>query len=166
MQLTWTCKCCGRSFNSLPMSYAAEGPDNWYALSGPDRAARTSLGSDLCVIDQREFYVRGCVEVPVADCANPFVWNLWVSVSQESFGYIGDRLGSLAEDDRSPRFGWLCTSIRGYPTPLEIRCHVFLRAGNLLPRIVLEPTDYPLAAEQHAGITLERAKAIAAEQGH
>jgi hypothetical protein len=38
---------------------------------------------------------------------------------------------------------------------------VFLRSGNLRPRIVLEPSDYPVAIEQHQGVTLERVKEIA-----
>jgi len=27
----WTCSCCGRSFNSLPMNYAFSAPANWFA---------------------------------------------------------------------------------------------------------------------------------------
>ena len=71
----------------------------------------------------------------------------------------------IAEDE-PPRFGWLCTWLNGYSDPHEIRCQVFLRSGNLRPRIVLQPTDYPLAIEQHQGITLERVKQIAALAGH
>lgn len=33
-------------------------------------------------------------------------------------------------------------------------------------RAVLQPTHYPLAVEQHQGITLDRVKQIAAEAGH
>ena len=65
-----------------------------------------------------------------------------------------------------PRFGWLCNWIRGYPEPREIKCEVYLRSNNQRPRIVLEPTDYPLAVEQHRGITLERVKQIVATRGH
>ena len=33
-------------------------------------------------------------------------------------------------------------------------------------RVVLQPTEYPLAVEQHHGITLDRVKQIAAGAGH
>jgi hypothetical protein len=68
--------------------------------------------------------------------------------------------------DESPRFGWLGTWINGYPEPSEVRCNIFLRFGNLRPRIVLRPIEYPLAVEQHRGITLDRVKEIAAGAGH
>jgi len=148
------------------MSYGFSAPRNWFGLSEADRSTRATLTEDVCVIDETEHYVRGCVEIPVSDSAESLVWGVWVSVSRESFRYILDRWNSPIPEDEPPRFGWLCTWIDGYPEPQEIRCHVFLQSGNLRPRIVLEPTDYPLAVEQHRGITLDRVKEIAAGDGH
>src|SRR5215472_16330491 len=87
-------------------------------------------------------------------------------VSEQSLRYILDRWTSPIGPDEPPRFGWLCNWIRGYPEPHEIKCEVYLRSNNQRPSIVLEPTDYPLAVEQHRGITLERVKQIAARAGH
>jgi hypothetical protein len=148
------------------MSYGFAAPRNWFGLSDAERSTRARLTEDVCVIDETEHYVRGCVEIPVSDSAESLVWGVWVSVSRESFRYIHDRWDSPIPEDEPPRFGWLCTWIDGYPETQEIRCHVFLQPGNLRPRIVLEPTDYPLAVEQHRGITLYRVKEIAAGDGH
>src|SRR6185437_12398419 len=100
--------------------------------------------------------------------AVPGAWfgGVWVSVSEESFHYILARWTSQIAPDEPPRFGWLSTWINGYPEPSEIRCNIFLRSGTLRPRIVLQPTEYPLAVEQHRGITLDRVKEIAAGAGH
>lgn len=166
MDYRWTCSCCGKTFDTLPMDYATQAPDNWFGLPEAERNTRAKLDSDLCVIDEREFYVRGCVELPVVDSSEIFIWGVWISVSEESFRYILDNWETDIPDDAPPRFGWLCTSISGYPDPEEIRCYVHLRSGNLRPRIVLEPTDYPMAVEQRTGITLDRIKQIAAEGGH
>jgi hypothetical protein len=162
----WTCGCCGRSFNTLPMSYAVTAPRNWNDLPEAERATRAKLTDDICTIDDTEHYVRGCLEIPVSDSPESLVWGVWVSVSKESFEYILDRWTAEIAEDEPPRFGWLCTWLNGYSDPHEIRCQVFLRSGNLRPRIVLQPTDYPLAIEQHQGITLERVKQIAALAGH
>jgi hypothetical protein len=162
----WTCSCCGKQFGTLPMSYGIDAPPNWFALTEAERDTRAKLSADDCIIDDTEFYVRGCVEIAVSDCAETFVWGVWVSVSQDSFRYMHERWDTPIDDDEPPRFGWLCTWIQGYPEPNNIRCHVFLRSGNLRPLIVLEPTDYPLAVEQQTGITLERVKEIAAASGH
>jgi hypothetical protein len=162
---TWTCSCCGESFDTLPFNYAFHAPANWSGLSEEERDRRATLTADLCIIDEAEFYVRGCVEVPVLDGPEPLVWGVWISVSQESYRYILDKWNAEIPADEPPRFGWLCNWINGYPEPDGIRCNVFLRSGNLRPRVVLEPTDYPLAIEQHRGVRLDRIKEIAA-RGH
>ena len=118
MEHTWTCSCCGRSFNSLPMNYAFAVPANWFALSEAERVnTRSKLDANLCVIDRKEYYVRGCLEIPVSDSPEIFVWGVWVSVSEASFRNVLDHWTSPIDPDEPPRFGWLCNWIRGYPEP-------------------------------------------------
>jgi hypothetical protein len=148
------------------MDYSTHAPANWFALSESERSTRAKLSADVCIIDGKEFYVRGCVEIPVLDSEVMFNWGVWVSVSEESFRYIHEKWDAEISDDELPRFGWLCTWIHLYPEPIEIKCQVFLQSGNLRPRIVLEPTDYPLAIDQRGGFTLERVKQIFAESDH
>src|SRR5580698_8102813 len=151
MDYRWTCSCCGTVFDTLPMAYAMEGPANWFAVPEAERTARVRKDSDLCVIDDREFYVHGRIEIPVHGCDDRFTLGVWVSVSEESFRYILDKWTAEIPADEPPRFGWLCNWIPGYPDPAEVRCHVHLRSGDLRPLIELEPTDYPLAVEQRNG---------------
>jgi hypothetical protein len=148
------------------MDYAFAAPRNWFGLTEAERTTRARLTDDICTIDENEHYVRGCLEIPVADSSEDLIWGVWVSVSEESLRYILSEWNAQIAEDEPPRFGWLSTWISGYPEPHEIRCHVFIRSGNLRPLIVLQPTDYPLAIEQHQGITLERVKQIAAGAGH
>jgi hypothetical protein len=163
---TWTCNCCGRIFETLPMDYGFAAPRNWFGLPEAVRATRAKLTDDVCTIDDTERYIRGCLEIPVSGSSESLVWGVWVSVSERSLRYILARWSSPISQDETPRFGWLSTWINGYPEPHEIRCHIFLRSGNLRPLIVLQPTEYPLAIEQHRGITLDRVKQIAAGAGH
>ena len=166
MDYSWTCKCCGGHFETLPMYYSAVAPLNWFALPEAERETRADLDDDFCIIDNREFYVLGDIVIPVIDHPEPLVQALWISVSRESMIYLLDHWDSPANDDEPPRFGWLCNWLHGYPEPREIRCHVFRRPLPTRPRIVLEPTDYPLAVEQHQGITLERVQEIFALSAH
>jgi len=102
---TWTCSCCGRSFNSLPMDYAFAAPDNWFALSEAERATtRSKLDANLCVIDRNEYYVRGCLEIPISDSPETFVWGVWASVSEESFRYVLDHWTSPIGPDEPSAF--------------------------------------------------------------
>lgn len=45
-------------------SFGAEAPFSYYQMPAADRARRCSLGSDDCVIDECQFFVRGCLEIP------------------------------------------------------------------------------------------------------
>jgi hypothetical protein len=166
VDLIWTCSCCGQRFNTLPMDYAFAAPRNWFGLTEAERTTRAKLTADFCTIDENEHYVRGCLEIPVSDSSESLIWGVWASVSEDSLHYILTRWNEQIAEDEPPRFGWLSTWISDYPEPHDIRCHIFIRSGNLRPRIVLQPTDYPLAIEQHRGITLERVKEIAAGAGH
>jgi hypothetical protein len=148
------------------MDYAFAAPRNWFGLTEAERATRAKLPADICTIDGKQRYVRGCLEIPVSGSSENLIWGLWVSVSEDSLRYILSKWSAQIGEDEPLRFGWLGTWIDGYPEPHEIRCHVFIRSGNLRPRIVLEPTDYPLAIEQHQVITIERVKQIAAGVGH
>jgi hypothetical protein len=92
---------------------------------------------------ERSFTSGAVSKTPVLDNPEILVLGVLVSVSEYSFLYIHSKWDAEIGDDEPPRFGWLCNWIKGYPEPGEIACHVYIRSGNLRPRIVLEPTDYP-----------------------
>jgi hypothetical protein len=157
----WTCKCCGKQFNSLPMSFAPLAPDPWLAIPEAERAKRGKIDSDLCVIDQEWFFVRGCVEIPVHGHRDAFVWGVWVSVSKTSFERILELWNVKTRKQDHPFFGWLCNEISIYPKTFGLKTHVHLRNNGVRPLIELEPTDHPLAVEQSEGISLHRVEEIA-----
>ncbi len=148
------------------MNYAVKAPRNWFGLPEAERETRAKLSDDLCMIDGSEHYVRGCLEIPVLDSPELFVWGVWASISETSRRRILELWEAAVVDDEPPRFGWLSTWLTSYPEPIGVRCHIHIRAGHLRPRIELEATDYPLAIEQRTGITLGRVKEIAALSGH
>ena len=148
------------------MDYAYRAPEAWLALPEAERDARAKLDNDLCAIDRREFYVRGCIEVPVPERDDTFAWGVWVSVPKDSFAHIVDKWTAEIPADDPPIPSQLCNEIRGYPGSNGLRCSVRLQSNGLRPLIVLEPTDHPLAVEQRDGITLERVKQVFAEWGH
>jgi hypothetical protein len=121
MEYCWICNCCGKSFDTLGLDYAFAGPRNWYDMPEAERAARVKIDTNLCVIDGREFYVRGCLEIPINGHSDALVYGIWVSVFEESFRYVLDHWDSILQDDEPPRFGWLCNWLTGYPEPKKRR---------------------------------------------
>jgi len=162
MDLAWTCKCCGKQYNTLPFAYALDEPDHWYAVPEAERQYRGVLGTDTCVIDGREFYVRGRIVIPVIGSKDPFIWGAWASVSKDDFARF-ERLWDIEiREHELPIPGSLGSDIPIYPKSFDLKCSILLKNARKRPSFELESTDHPLAVEQRNGITLERVKEIAA----
>lgn len=168
---TWTCSCCGKTYSGLPLDYSMAFPDYFAAwrsgLSEEEIERRSSHSSDVCVVDDQHYFVRGVIEIPIIGFTEDnFRWGAWVSLSKKSF----DEVMELWDKDptgHGPYFGWLNNHLELYsPSTLDLKTHVHLQDNNLRPRIELEPTDHPLAVEQRNGISIERVQEIAAALLH
>lgn len=155
MEFEFRCATCGETHTGMP-SFGADRPLSYYAIPEAERQKRCACGTDDCVIDGQWFFIRGCIEIPVADQDEPFVWGVWVSLSEASFRKWA---ACFADDTRShigPFFGWLDASLKPYPDTMNLKTKVHLRNGGIRPYIELEPTSHPLAVEQREGITRQR----------
>ena len=155
------CATCGRYHNDLPMEFGADAPAPYYSIPEEERPGRCDLTSDLCVIDEEHFFIRGCLEIPVIDGNGPFAWGVWASLSHASFERTVEIWEQKGRESEPPFFGWLCTSLPLYPETLHLKTHVHTRRLDERPFIELEPTDHPLAIEQREGITMARVQEMA-----
>ena len=157
--ITFRCKCCGEEHTGLP-TFAFAFPIQYLDVPESERDARVFLTSDTCVIDDEHFFVRGCLEIPVYGSDDPFVWGVWVSLSEPNFFRFQELLDVEVRSQHGPFFGWLCSPPKPYPDSLHLKTQVHLRDRGIRPSIVLEPTDHPLAIEQREGISSERVAEI------
>jgi hypothetical protein len=127
---------------------------------------------DTCILDGESFFIRGVIEIPILGSSDRFGIGVWVSQKQENFRRYVENFNS---DEIGPFFGWLSNEITFYqPSTLTLKTMAHFRGGDLRPSIVVEPTEHPLAMDQHHGIRLDRAWQIvhhygfagAAEQRH
>jgi hypothetical protein len=84
MDHVWTCRCCGKQYDALPMSYAPAAPAPLLSIPESERSERGEFSGDACVIDGERFPIRGCLEIPVTGCQDRITWGVWVSMSQRS----------------------------------------------------------------------------------
>lgn len=143
------------------MDFGADTPAAYDSIPTGERDLRCELTADFCVIDNSEFFVRGCIELPVNDGPRPFVWGVWTSLSQESYQPLRDIWDTPGRESEPPFFGWLCTMLPPYPDTFLLKTHVHTRPVGQRPFVELEPTDHPLAVEQREGITMDRVREIA-----
>ena len=167
MTTAYTCHSCGESHDDLPRTFAAPAPDLYYQVPEAEREERAPLNTDLCVIDETYFFVRANLDVPILGEEGEggdgavFSWGIWVSLSDTSFDRMCEIWEKLGRESEPHCFGWLSTSLPGYPETNPLKTHVHYRPLGERPSLQLEPTDHPLAVEQRTGITPERAREIA-----
>ena len=141
------CGKCGQFHAELTMDFGADAPAAFYSIPEAEREARCDLAPDLCMIDEKEFFVRGCLEIPVIDGLGPFVWGVWTSISYDNFKRMAELWESQQRKTDPTYFGWLCTSLPLNPETLLLKTNVHTRPIGHRPFIELEPTDHPLAIE-------------------
>lgn len=163
---SWTCSTCGKQHSGLPQGYSYDAPLFWYTVPEEERESRCVLNPDYCVIDNRDYFVRGCLEIPVVGQREPFIWGVWVSLSESNF----ERELRLADDpartNEPAYFGWLSTRIEIYPDTIALKTNVHTRRIGVRPFIEVEAVDHPLSAEQRDGISVKRVIEIAEKVEH
>jgi hypothetical protein len=155
------CATCGKYHAELPMSFGSDAPSPWDDIPEDQREGRGELTSDLCIIDDEHFFIRGRLLIPVRGSAETFCWLVWVSLSRSNFKRTCDLWETKGRESEPPYFGWLCSELPGYSEPtLHLKTNVQTGAVGERPRIELEPTLHPLAVEQREGISHARLRAI------
>ena len=159
------CVSCGQIHRGMP-TFGADAPLNYYEIPEGEREQRCGLSTDHCVIDEKWFFVRGCIEIPVHGETEPFIWGVWASLSESGFKEWRACYDSPKRSHIGPFFGWLNAWLKPYPDTVSLKTKVHLRDNGTRPFIELEPTDHPLAVEQRDGISKQRVAEIYAQMMH
>lgn len=163
--MRFTCSICGDVHAGLP-DIGFDAPMYYTALAPEERAARATLTSDLCTIDDTDFFVRAVLEIPIKGTEETFGWGAWVTLSRSHF----DRYVELFDIDppagEGPWFGWFSNRVPGYPDTLNLKTRVHLQPHRQRPRLELEPTAHPLAVHQREGIALEELLKLIGDRLH
>jgi hypothetical protein len=157
----YTCACCGDTHRDVPFAWHVPAPAQWSErYEGREDCV---LDAELCMIEERDFFVRGIVEIPVVDAGEAFHWGVWVSLSESNFDRTVELWEREGRESEPAMFGWLSVELPGYqPSTINLKTNVHTQPVGNRPLVELEPTDHPLAVEQREGITLARVHELAA----
>lgn len=158
------CATCGAVHAGVPMAYGAERPLASHITPWWRRWLRVRMSGfgELCVVDGRDHYVRARIQIPVIDTKEVFTWGVWVNPSRESYREVVRRWNDADRATQAPFPAWLSTPLTVYPvSTLLLRTSVRVQPKPERPLVVVEPTDHPLAIEQHRGITMHRVREFA-----
>ena len=168
-EFSFRCARCGNVHRGSP-SFAYAKPPSYFDVPEAERGRRIFLTSDICAIDDRIFYIRGLLEIPIHGARDPFAWGVWVTQSEESFR----RYLETYDRDQSGMgsFGWLGVDLPTYRRTGKgeniefLKCNVSWGPAGRRPLVELQDSDHPLCADQRHGISWERTIEIAQAAMH
>jgi hypothetical protein len=170
--LRWKCASCDELHKGPLLDLTHDSPYYWreeYAAAGiqPEISPETHsvwpqsfLNEDYCVIENRDFFVRGLINLPIVGTNQSFRWGVWGSLSRENFELQWRNEGNPNRATLPAMFSWLSTQISDYPETLSLKMYLHTQEVGIRPNFALEPTDHPLSLEFHKGITPERLRLI------
>jgi hypothetical protein len=166
LQGGFACGVCGERHDVLPLSYSVKAPSAVRAVPAEEMQERIVITPDQCVIDNRDFYLRGRFLVPVIGLEEPFVWGVWVEVSPKTF-IRANEMWAVEGRELEPAFpGWLNTEIPIFGDTINLEVMVQTQKVGQRPQFTVIDPEHPLAIEQRDGITMRRVEEIAALMIH
>ena len=154
---SFLCSSCGTMHAGLPQSFAADFPDRYANLSRDERELRATISSDQCLIDHEEFYIRGCLEIPVLGCEEPFLWGLWARVKEDIYDEIAANWQVAGrEKTTGPYKGRLANALSIYPETLNLRVEIKMQPVGVRPTFMVEE-ESEIGREQQLGISRGKA---------
>jgi hypothetical protein len=163
------CTCCGEVHEGSP-SVAFKAPDQYACLTDEQKAQMGSIDPDFCTITHEsgvDCFIRAILEVPIHGVEEPFLWGVWVSLSQNNFDRYRATFSDPVPGDGC--FGWLCNVPSDYPTQSSRGADVYFQQGGHRPLVVLhsrEPETDTFVLDQMNGISIARAQQIAERSLH
>ena len=159
--MSFVCHQCGKVHEGLAFAYSAEAPAFYYRIPESLRSCSAVLLPEQCIIGEENFFVRGCLEVPIIGTGETFSWGVWVSLSEQDFERMAEMSEATGRESEPAYRGGLGTDLPFYPDTVSLEVVVHTRPIGQRPFVELEPTEHPLALEQRSGITMERARHLA-----
>jgi len=127
---------------------------------------RIAFTPDQCVIDGRDFYLRGRILVPVIGLEEPFVWGVWAEVSPKNFVRTNELWTTEGRENEAAFPGWLNTQLPVFGDTFNLEVMVQTQVVGKRPHFTVVEEEHPLAVEQRDGITLRRVEEIAEKMLH
>lgn len=170
--LRWKCVACEEWHTGPCLDFGCDAPDYWQQEHAKasrrskilpawsKNRRKTFLDEDFCAIEDRDFFVRGVIHLPILGAGDTFRWGVWGSLSRQNFETLLKMNDDPKRVELPPMFSWLSNTLSEYPDTLNIKMYACIQDPGQRPTFRLEPTDHPLSQEYHHGISPERVKEI------
>ena len=154
-EMGYYCSDCGKYHREIPMNYGAKSPTAYFNLT-EDQKQNAELTQDVCVIDEKRFFIKGQLKIKVEKKDEPFSWNVWAEITKEDFENEQENWNGENRFLKKPFSGTLDTPLNCYPNTLGLNVKIQTQKVGLIPDIMIESSNHPLYLEQENGINMNR----------
>ncbi len=158
------CRRCGQYHNDLPMSYDFPAPAYWADSFANDPSSQ--LQSEVCVIQDQFFFIKGNVEITLGTTGQIFNYTIWTTISKEHFQQTLKVWQNPRRVDLKPYPGEIANELVGYPNTIGLKVKIHTRKMGMRPFFELESVNHPLFMEQQKGVELLRVQEVAEQVIH
>ncbi|WP_455291543.1 DUF2199 domain-containing protein [Vibrio parahaemolyticus] len=154
------CSSCEEIHEGSP-SFGFRAPDPYLEQSEEVQNAG-KLGSDICYYEDEDgyhYFIRVVLEIPIIGVEAPFMWGVWVSLSESSYNHYVETFEQ--PDIGHGYFGWLCNYLPYYENTYALATDVNIQSVSECPTIVLHETEHELYQDFIGGIDVSKAQKIA-----
>jgi hypothetical protein len=134
-------------------AYGSDRPADYWAVPENKISSDVFLTSDSCVIADKFFYIRGCIDIPLIDSDEKWTLGVWISLKEENFMIWQENYYQEIRNIIGPFFGWLCSSIPCYDETRLLKTMAHIQNNGIRPRIIIEESDHQLSIDQRDGVT-------------
>jgi hypothetical protein len=156
----YQCSCCGQEYDELPLTFGNDFPDYAYSVPADEREKRIEIQESLCVVDEKHFFHRGRLTIPINNHDQDLVFNVWTSISEDNFRKRNDLWNDPERIKEEPYFGWLQTVVPTYGDTLNIKTIAIENEVGLIPTIRMIEDGHQLTLDQQTGISFDKALEI------
>lgn len=153
----YKCNCCGKEYDVLPLCFGADFPEYYFSIPQHEREKRIELKESLCVVDEKYYFHRGRLTIPIIDYHENLIFNVWTSISEENFEKRMELWNDPNRINEDPYFGWLQTKVPTYGETINIKTIAKEEDIGLIPKIISIQEQHRLTNDQENGITYKRA---------
>ena len=127
-----------------------------------ERERRAVISSDQCIVDEKHFYIRGCLDIPILGQEESWIWGLWALVSMEDFDVLDETWKTVGREKRLPPMkARLANALKVYPATLNLKMTLRVQPLGSRPLFFIDEREHEMAQQQIYGISREQAVEMA-----
>ena len=151
------CPCCEKMVPANSIELAFKKPDAIASMDDDEIEETCKYNEDIFICEEKYFYVRCVLPLPVHDKGENYCLGVWAQVSENSYNHIYETWDIEDQTNEKPLKGLLANIVPLTTGSEDAEITVQLIGSTSRPEVTVTDKNCSLYQEQTCGITIHRA---------